>query len=133
MPNLFSFEAEQGLRRRMPELSASVVITREQTIVFCLLAAAALAFTAYWHEAAYLAIVVFGTVSFLAGTGFRGFLMLRGGEVEQPSTLAVADENLPIYTILIPLYREAAVLPRLAQELSQLDYPDTLAQTPQAI
>ncbi|NPV46432.1 MAG: glycosyltransferase [Armatimonadetes bacterium] len=33
------------------------------------------------------------------------------------------DAQLPTYTILVPLYREALVLPRLVEHLSKLDYP----------
>ena len=33
--------------------------------------------------------------------------------------------DLPIYTILVPLYREAAVLPRLVDSIAELDYPPT--------
>jgi len=36
---------------------------------------------------------------------------------------AIPDADLPTYTILIPLYREALVLPRLVAGLSGLDYP----------
>ncbi|MFO1149513.1 MAG: glycosyltransferase family 2 protein [Alsobacter sp.] len=35
----------------------------------------------------------------------------------------LADGALPIYTVLIPLYREAAVLPDLLAALGRLDYP----------
>ena len=30
---------------------------------------------------------------------------------------------LPVYTLLVPLYREANMLPRFARALSRLDYP----------
>jgi glycosyltransferase XagB len=36
---------------------------------------------------------------------------------------AIADSDLPTYTILVPLYREAAVLGRLVQGLGRMDYP----------
>ena len=36
---------------------------------------------------------------------------------------ALNESTLPKYTILVPLYREAAVLPGLIAHLSQLDYP----------
>lgn len=36
---------------------------------------------------------------------------------------ALADRDLPTYTILVPLYREALVLPRLVEYLGRLDYP----------
>lgn len=35
----------------------------------------------------------------------------------------IGDRNLPIYSILVPLYREAASVPGLAAALGRLDYP----------
>lgn len=43
------------------------------------------------------------------------------------------DHNLPIYTIICPLYREANVVNDLIGAIRSLDYPGMLAQTPQAI
>ncbi len=41
-----------------------------------------------------------------------------------PEEVAAIDErDLPLYTILVPLYREAEVLPRLVANLDALDYP----------
>jgi hypothetical protein len=41
-----------------------------------------------------------------------------------------ADADLPVYTVLVPLFREAEVLPILADALKRLDYPGITAQTP---
>jgi hypothetical protein len=35
---------------------------------------------------------------------------------------------LPRYTILVPMYREAAVLPALVEALKALDYPSIMQQ-----
>lgn len=51
--------------------------------------------------------------------------------LERPVALAFTPEelaalpadSLPTYTILVPLYREARVLPKLVESLSRLDYP----------
>lgn len=37
--------------------------------------------------------------------------------------VALPEAHLPTYTILVPLYREALVLPRLVEHLGRLDYP----------
>ncbi len=36
----------------------------------------------------------------------------------------LSDSRLPRYSVLVPLYREAAVVPDLVDHLSRLDYPD---------
>lgn len=38
---------------------------------------------------------------------------------------AMRDKELPIYTILVPLYKEPEVLPLLADSLRKIDYPPT--------
>jgi glycosyltransferase XagB len=40
-----------------------------------------------------------------------------------PKSRPIADAELPIYTILVPLFREGRVLPSLVRALSNLDYP----------
>ena len=41
-----------------------------------------------------------------------------------PSEVAeIDDREVPRYTILVPLFREAAVVPRLTENLTKLDYP----------
>lgn len=36
----------------------------------------------------------------------------------------IPDEDLPLYTVLVPLYREPASLPALIEALARLDYPE---------
>jgi len=36
---------------------------------------------------------------------------------------ALADRNLPVYTVLLPMAKEAAVLPKLVQCMRHIDYP----------
>ena len=44
-------------------------------------------------------------------------------EVDQAEIAALRDEDLPRYTVLVPLYREARVLAELTKSLLSLDYP----------
>ena len=70
----------------------------------------------------------------LAALPFLGIVLLRLaalGEILLPSprrhrragTAGLAEEELPVYSVLVPLYREAGMLPGLAQALQSLDYP----------
>ena len=114
-------EAAHGLARRMPSLSAHRVITRPQIAVFTLAAATAIAFALLWPAAVWTALIGLTSLAFLAGTLFRAGLAFLGGV---PVVDEARDEtDLPLYTILVPLYREANVLPRLARALLILDYP----------
>ncbi len=55
-----------------------------------------------------------------------GQLLKRSWLGARPRPLpAIADADLPRYTILVPLFREAGVLPALVANLCALDYPAT--------
>lgn len=45
------------------------------------------------------------------------------GEAAAPLPDLLPDEALPTYTVLVALYREAAVVPRLVRALGRVDYP----------
>ncbi|HWM30751.1 MAG TPA: hypothetical protein VNO69_03495 [Methyloceanibacter sp.] len=50
-------------------------------------------------------------------------LMRAYADSNNPAVPRVADSELPIYTVLVPLYREAHMLPGLVRALTQLDWP----------
>jgi glycosyltransferase XagB len=41
----------------------------------------------------------------------------------EPTAPRIADADLPLYSVMVPLFREVAVLPGLIAALSRLDYP----------
>jgi cellulose synthase/poly-beta-1,6-N-acetylglucosamine synthase-like glycosyltransferase len=47
----------------------------------------------------------------------------RGLEISDEEVAAIDDEELPGYTILVPLFHETETLPRLVDGLSRIDYP----------
>ncbi|MEJ0025850.1 MAG: glycosyltransferase [Rhizomicrobium sp.] len=115
-------EAANGLARAMPELSAHVVITRAQIVAFLLVFAGCGIFAAAAPHAAWEALVSFLSLAFIAGTFFRTVLATIAPR-PRSEPAAADDAALPLYTILVPLYREANVLPRLARALLLIDYP----------
>ena len=58
---------------------------------------------------------------------WRGFLVFVGicvrGTRRRSVSAVARDGTLPIYSILVPLYQEARVIPQIAQALSKLDWP----------
>jgi hypothetical protein len=71
-------------------------------------------------------------------TIFLAWMMLRvvGTLVYWPQNTRPAhipDRELPVYTVMVALYREAAAVDGLIAALRQLDYPGIRAQTPQDI
>ena len=117
-------EATCGLEREEPQFSARQVVTRRQCAVF-----AALLVTA--ASALIVMPAVFGSALmgvlglwFAANVAFRALLVWVGsGELRVEPLPSQPDRELPIYSILVPLYREANVLPALIGALKAIDYP----------
>jgi cellulose synthase/poly-beta-1,6-N-acetylglucosamine synthase-like glycosyltransferase len=106
--------ADQSARRTFAkgQLVAMVVVT----IVFLLE-------LARMHMAALrvaIAIVIFGYVLISVYKIYILYIAVRRGTPEFP---AVEGDDVPVYTILVPLYREAVVIPGLLTAIDELDYP----------
>jgi glycosyltransferase XagB len=105
--------------------SAQRTVTQRQAVVGSVLLAAAgsgLAMAPYKVGAVALGLL---TVLFLGTTALRVSYFLTGyragiADVSEP---VIARHPLPGYSILVPLYREANVVPELLRSLSELDYP----------
>jgi cellulose synthase/poly-beta-1,6-N-acetylglucosamine synthase-like glycosyltransferase len=54
-----------------------------------------------------------------------GMLRPRNSKQSEKAAKALKDKDLPTYTILIPLFQEAATLPSMLSGLRKLDYPKT--------
>lgn len=112
-----------------PVHSAAVVLTRPQAVAVALLALACLA-ALLWRPDSFL-LALNGLVAFLLLGSFllRALLVWKGsGSLYQARSSreeleALDERDLPVYTILVPLYRDAAVVPKLARALRALDYP----------
>lgn len=116
-------EAANGLSVRRPELSFRGGFGRGQIVALVGLAAVFLALIVY----------VPGTrdiVACVAGACFMVIATLRLATCLEPAATAVQDSpprmaeaDLPVYTIVVPLYREANVVGGLCRALTSLDYP----------
>ncbi|WP_234983301.1 glycosyltransferase [Demequina sp. NBRC 110053] len=122
-------EATYGLWERDPRLSARVVVLRSQKIV---LAVALIAFVVALVIApvgTIIAVLGVSSVVFLASTAFKFWVSLRGARYDlvdhiDPAEIeALEDSELPVYTVLVPVFREANIVHRLVTNLGALDYP----------
>lgn len=127
-------EAVEGLARRLPGLSARPVLTRTQSVLLLLLGAGLLAALVCWPRASLHGSIMLLSAAFVASGLFRALLAWLAwlGSGVPDRDLPLPRRGLPRYTILVPMYREAAVLPGLVRALARLDYPGMLAQVPQA-
>jgi glycosyltransferase XagB len=113
-----------------PEMSARRVVTPTQFIWLFVLLSALMAGIAFAPVATLIALNAALSVFYLGNFIFKGLLVWVGAQApaRQALTLDVAarllrEEELPNYTILVPMFREPEVLPILAHALRQLDYP----------
>jgi hypothetical protein len=108
-----------------PQFSAATTITRAQAKVFVeLILALSICFAAAPHFTG--AMLVAALVATLVVTLLFRLILLFAGLGEgwrQQSAADLPDTELPIYSILVPLYREANVMPQLIAALRAIDYP----------
>ena len=121
--------ATYGLYYRCPEESAHTVFTRGQFLAFALLLLGTLAGLALAPRPTLIALNACVNVLFLAGILFKFVVSLVGARHERQVWIAdeevqrLRDEDLPRYTVLVPVYREAEVVGTLIHNLARLDYP----------
>ncbi len=100
--------------------SAKQILTLTRTITLVGLAGLFMPAVLFMDLSA-LALLVFGALIL-----WRASLTLLGAVRRLwpgRKFVRVNDETLPIYTLLVPLYREAETVPGLARAISELDYP----------
>jgi cellulose synthase/poly-beta-1,6-N-acetylglucosamine synthase-like glycosyltransferase len=116
-------DALGGLRRRAPMLSAHRRLTGEQAAIACALAAA-IAFGAWtWPGLSMLIASCLFTAFFLGVIAVRLMSLLPPPHAPPPPPPPLADDDLPEYTVLVPLFRETSVLDQILGALGHLDYP----------
>lgn len=117
------------LMRRSPSESAYKVLSRGQKWFFIGLVAGLAAVLALFPIGTLTVLMALSTGFYLAFSGYKFYLIYRALShtlevpVTQEDVDALDDRSLPVYTILVPLYKESEILPALVAGLSRLDYP----------
>ncbi|MBI3965920.1 MAG: glycosyltransferase [Chloroflexi bacterium] len=117
------------LVRRFPEESASRVLSTGQKIFFI----GFLAFSVvavFVNYLAYLTLLVaLSTIFYVTFSTYKFYLIYKAlahtleVDVTDDDLSELEDHSLPVYTILVPLYKEPEVLPILIKAIDRLDYP----------
>lgn len=124
-PEAIAAGAADGLQARRPEWAFRPGPKAPQ-VALAGLALGLVVAGAAWLPAS--ALVVLWTVvqaGFLSLVTFRLAAIFVGHTARPPdgADTPLRDEDLPVYTVLVALYREARVVPRLVLALARLDYP----------
>lgn len=121
--------ATLGLWRTNPDNSARQVFRGWQVPAGLLAAVAIAALLIVRPQDLLIGLSVAVGVGFLMGVVFKFWTSLRGARMEDVSRLwsqpaaEPDDRDLPRYTVLVPVYREANIVARLMENLGALDYP----------
>ena len=125
-------EAVHGLALRSPEFSASSGLWGWQKGVLASLAIIFCAGTLLAAETTFVALRVLLAVAFLFVVVLRAVALWHffAPPISERAahTARLKDENLPIYTVLVPLFGEAAIVPDLICALRAIDYPERKLQ-----
>jgi glycosyltransferase XagB len=125
-----SHRAVYELAEQTPEMSAQQVFTPGQVIFGYAALTMLLLGLALAPIATLITVNVMMSFFYLGNFVFKGILVSVGGarSADRDEAIAIAarmlsDDELPVFTVLVPMFREPEVLPMLARALRELDYP----------
>ena len=110
-------------------LSARSLLGRKALLVLVVAATAVAGAMAAWPHLAPQALTTVVAMLSLVSTLDRHLLVLRGlrasglVRIDAREARAVADVHLPVYTVLLPVYDEPAIVENLINGVGRLDYP----------
>jgi len=112
-----------------PDFTARQTLTRGQHVAVALFAGVAALGAIVAPLSTATALIGLATLLYLAALVYRlqaywsALRNPRIARVTDAEARAIPDADLPVYTILVPAYREPTVIGALILRLSQLDYP----------
>jgi cellulose synthase/poly-beta-1,6-N-acetylglucosamine synthase-like glycosyltransferase len=117
-------EAVEGLNARSPELSAASGLWGWQRRAVAGAFVALAAGVVLAPETTLVALLALMAFPFLCVVMLRVVALWQLNALPAPMPAPLADDApLPLYTVLVPLYREAGVVAELLRSLRALDYP----------
>lgn len=125
----FADQAANGLYHADPGLSARRVLSRAQQVGLAIFLVVLVAALILWTLPTVVIGIAVASIVFLSSTLFKFSVALHGSRydlvqhVDADAIAALRDEDLPIYTVLVPVFREARIVGRLVENLGRLDYP----------
>jgi glycosyltransferase XagB len=121
--------ARFDLMERFPESSAHKVLSSGQKGFFIVAAILVLAAAAVFFIPTAITIFAIASLAYTLNSGYKlvtGYAALdhHYDDDASPEEIAALDtRTLPVYTVLVPLFREASVLNQLVNSVESLDYP----------
>jgi hypothetical protein len=124
-------QSVNGLFYRSPEESALRVFTPAQ-VIFALISALLLTFGIFYYpETTFIIVVYLFNFFFLASVLYKFVISIFGSFREEKVFISdqeienIDEKTLPIYTVLVPVYKECKVIEKLIKAFKNLDYPQS--------
>ncbi len=124
-----SHESVFGLFEKQPENSAIVTFTTPQIVAMLAMVILILVFFVLFRQKFLVLLMIFFQGIYLAMAMAKFYIVLRGtnpaGHIRftEKEIAAIDEHELPVYTILIPVYKEKEVIHHLLKRVDGFDYP----------
>jgi cellulose synthase/poly-beta-1,6-N-acetylglucosamine synthase-like glycosyltransferase len=125
----FLDRAVHGLFYMSPEYSASIVFSKGQVLIMGLLLYLSLVWIYYDAVSYFTFLILIVQIFYVASILFKLILSLAGAKAEMQQFItdeevkALNEKDLPVYTVLVPVYKEPEVIGILINSLKKVDYP----------
>ncbi len=115
--------AVHGFDFRFPQFSARPHLFPDEVLMVIIVLIALMTLTYLWPVPVLIGASLTISVMFLGVIGVRVQALLplpRDANSRAPS---LSEEELPVYSVLVPLYRETSIVDQLVSALAAIDYP----------
>jgi len=125
----FVKEAVFSLMKKDPDSSGLITFTDAQLVFIFLFIAVSIALLTINFVNVFIFFNLFFSGFFLFAILFKLYIALKGSRYELQETVTKAElklienDSLPVYTILLPVYKEDKLIRKLIWNLRSLDYP----------
>ena len=122
-------EAVFSLMRKDPASSGLITFTDGQLFFIFISLASLITLLVLFFTTTFIVLNLFASLLFLFSITFKLFLAMKGSMSELHEHVTKADvkkvdnDTLPVYTILLPVYKEDKLIRKLIWNLRSLDYP----------
>lgn len=121
------FYTREWLYHQKPNASSKYILRSKRTL-YCMVSATILLlllWSGFGATSLLTGFLVAINIYYAVTLAFKLVLFYLRKKVSfySSSLMKISDKDLPIYSLLIPLYKESAILPQLLFAIDQLDYP----------
>lgn len=116
-------ETTGRIQKVAPLFSASNIPRLQFVAIFMIILIASLAtsfFAPVWWQITMIGLTIY---PFMPSLALKIYIFISGYKSERLAPKPLRDHELPTYSILVPLYREANIVSQLVKAILELDYP----------